>query len=126
MHGIESVNTIRNINWYPGHMAKTKRKIQEELKLVDIVIEIRDARIVEASKNPEIDIICKGKPRVILLNKYDLAEDKITNQWVEKLKKDDVEVVLTNCVKGYGMNDIKKAIDKLMKEKKKEWRKKVY
>ncbi len=124
MHGIESVNTIRNINWYPGHMAKTKRKIQEELKLVDIVIEIRDARIVEASKNPEIDIICKGKPRVILLNKYDLAEDKITNQWVEKLKKDDVEVVLTNCVKGYGMNDIKKAIDKLMKEKKERMEKK--
>jgi len=124
MHGIESVNTIKNINWYPGHMAKTKRKIQEELKLVDIVIEIRDARIVEASKNPEIDRICKGKPRVILLNKYDLAEDKITNQWVEKLKQDDVEVVLTNCVKGYGMNDIKRAIDKLMKVKRERMEKK--
>ncbi|WBW94814.1 ribosome biogenesis GTPase YlqF [Oceanirhabdus sp. W0125-5] len=117
MHGIESVNSIKNINWYPGHMAKTKRKIQEELKLVDIVIEIRDARIVEASKNPEIDKICKGKPRVILLNKYDLAEDKVTNKWVEKLKEDNVEVVLTNCVKGYGINEIKKAIDKLMKDK---------
>jgi len=124
MHGIESVNTIKNINWYPGHMAKTKRKIKEELKLVDIVIEIRDARIVEASKNPEIDKICKGKPRVILLNKYDLAEDKITNQWVEKLKQDDVEVVLTNCVKGYGMNDIKRAIDKLMKDKRERMEKK--
>ncbi|MCM1991095.1 ribosome biogenesis GTPase YlqF [Oceanirhabdus seepicola] len=124
MHGIESVNTIDNINWYPGHMAKTKRKIKEELKLVDIVIEIRDARIVEASKNPEIDKICKGKPRVILLNKYDLAEDKITNQWVEKLKENDVEVVLTNCVKGYGMNDIKRAIDKLMKDKRERMEKK--
>lgn len=117
MHGVDSVNTIDNINWYPGHMAKTRRKMKEELKLVDLVIEIRDARIVESSKNPDIDVICKDKPRIILLNKFDLAEEKVTNKWVSKLSNDNIEVVLTNSVKGTGMNNIKKAISKLMAEK---------
>ncbi len=62
------------INWFPGHMVKTKREIQNNLKLVDAVIEIRDARIPKSSKNPDIDTLCAGKPRVILLNKSDLTD----------------------------------------------------
>lgn len=98
-------------------MAKTKRKIKESLNLVDVVIEIRDARIVKSSANPDMDNICGNKPRVILLNKYDLAEDKVTKMWIDKLKKDNIEVVLTNSVKGIGLNDIKQSLNNLMKEK---------
>ena len=73
------------INWFPGHMVKTKREIKENLKLVDAVIEIRDARIPNSSKNPDIDQLCKGKPRIILLNKCDLANEKITKEWKKSL-----------------------------------------
>ena len=69
------------INWFPGHMVKTRREITENLKLVDAVIEIRDARIVASSKNPEIEKILGDKPRIILLNKADMAEDRVTRNW---------------------------------------------
>ncbi|MFT5874901.1 MAG: ribosome biogenesis GTPase A [Clostridium sp.] len=112
------------INWFPGHMAKTRRQIQESLKLVDAVIEIRDARIVKSSANPQIDEICKDKPRVILLNKSDLAEDKVTKQWIEKLTTDNVRPLAVNCITGQGLKMIKITLDELLREKHDRQRKK--
>lgn len=106
-----------DINWYPGHMAKTKRALIESLKLVDAVIEIRDARIVSSSANPDIDTICKDKPRVILLNKYDLSENKTTEKWINKLTNNNTKVIKTNSVTGEGLKAVKPALNELLKEK---------
>ena len=105
------------INWFPGHMVKTKREIQNNLKLVDAVIEIRDARIPKSSKNPDIDTLCAGKPRVILLNKSDLTDPKVTKAWKESLTNDETIVLEVNALKGEGLNAIKPAFLKLLKEK---------
>ncbi|MBV4418064.1 ribosome biogenesis GTPase YlqF [Clostridium tyrobutyricum] len=106
-----------NINWFPGHMVKTRREIRESLKLIDAVIEIRDARIVRSSKNPEIDDICGNKPRIILLNKSDLSEDKVTNKWIKVLSSDNVGVLSVNCITGYGLNNIKSLLDNILQDK---------
>lgn len=105
------------INWFPGHMVKTKREIQNNLKLVDAVIEIRDARIPKSSKNPDIDTLCLGKPRVILLNKSDLTDPKVTKAWKDSLTNDETIVLEVNALKGEGLNAIKPALLKLLKEK---------
>lgn len=105
------------INWFPGHMAKTRREIKENLKLVDAVIEIRDARIVKSSANPDIDDICEGKPRIILLNKSDLSEKKITNAWIKELTTDKIKVLEVNCITGDGIKNIRGALNELLKEK---------
>lgn len=105
------------INWFPGHMVKTKREIQNNLKLVDAVIEIRDARIPKSSKNPDIDTLCAGKPRVILLNKSDLTDPKITKAWKDSLTNEETIVLEVNALKGEGLNSIKPALLKLLKEK---------
>ena len=105
------------INWFPGHMVKTKREIQNNLKLVDAVIEIRDARIPKSSKNPDIDTLCAGKPRVILLNKSDLTDPKVTKAWKESLTNDETIVLEVNALKGEGLNAIKPALLKLLKDK---------
>jgi len=112
------------INWFPGHMAKTRRQIQESLKLVDAVIEMRDARIVKSSANPQIDEICKDKPRIILLNKSDLAEDKVTKDWVKKLTTDTIKPLAVNSITGEGLKSIKITLDALLKEKHDRQRKK--
>lgn len=105
------------INWFPGHMAKTRREIKENLKLVDAVIEIRDSRIVSSSKNPEINEICKDKPRIILLNKCDLSEEKITKAWINNLSTGNVRAIAVNSLTGIGLNSIKGELDKLLAEK---------
>lgn len=105
------------INWFPGHMAKTRREIKENLKLVDAVIEIRDARIVKSSSNPDIDEICGVKPRIILLNKSDLSEDKVTREWINTLSKDNIKVLSVNSVTGEGLRSIKPSLEFLLKEK---------
>ncbi|AVQ45892.1 ribosome biogenesis GTPase YlqF [Clostridium botulinum] len=106
-----------NINWFPGHMAKTRRQIKESLKMVDAIIEIRDARIVSSSKNPEIEDICGNKPRIILLNKKDLAEDKVTKKWINSLSQNNIKVLAINSVTGEGLNKIKPTLNELLKEK---------
>ncbi|MGO5064539.1 ribosome biogenesis GTPase YlqF [Clostridium sporogenes] len=106
-----------NINWFPGHMAKTRRQIKESLKMVDAIIEIRDARIVSSSKNPDIEDICGNKPRIILLNKKDLAEDKVTKKWINSLSEDNIKVLAVNSVTGEGLNKIKPTLNELLKEK---------
>ena len=105
------------INWFPGHMKKTQREIKENLKLVDAVIEIRDARIPNSSKNPDIDQLCKGKPRIILLNKCDLANEKITKEWKKSLENSETVVLEVNALKNDGLKNIKPALLKLLKEK---------
>lgn len=105
------------INWFPGHMVKTRREIKENLKLVDAVIEIRDARIANSSVNPEIEELCKGKPRIILLNKSDLCEASVTKQWIKTLTTDSVKVIEVNSLKGEGLKNIKPTMEALLKEK---------
>ncbi|ADZ20811.1 ribosome biogenesis GTPase A [Clostridium acetobutylicum] len=108
---------IESINWFPGHMAKTRREIRENLKLVDAVIEIRDARIVYSSSNPDINSICKDKPRIILLNKFDLAEKSITDNWVKALSSESIRAIPVNALEGRGLNSIKPALNELLKPK---------
>ncbi|WPC40703.1 ribosome biogenesis GTPase YlqF [Clostridium sp. JS66] len=105
------------INWFPGHMAKTRREIKENLKLVDAIIEIRDARIVRSSKNPDIDDLCGNKPRIILLNKSDLSEEKVTKEWIKTLSKDNIRVLTVNCITGEGLKGIRAVVNELLQEK---------
>lgn len=105
------------INWFPGHMRKTQREIKENLKLVDAVIEIRDARIPRASANPDIDRLLEGKPRIILLNKSDLTDSRVTKEWIQYLTNENVRVLEVNCLKGDGLKAIKPALMNLLKEK---------
>ena len=105
------------INWFPGHMRKTQREIKENLKLVDAVIEIRDARIPRSSANPDIDKLLEGKPRIILLNKSDLTDSRVTKEWIQYLTNENVRVLEVNCLKGDGLKAIKPALMNLLKEK---------
>lgn len=98
----DSIKTT--VQWFPGHMAKTRRKIGEALKLVDAVTEIRDARLPESSKNPEIDSIISGKPRIILLNKADYADESATAKWIEYYKKQGIYALAVECRTGKGLN----------------------
>ena len=106
-----------NINWFPGHMVKTRREITENLKLVDAVIEIRDARIVRSSKNPEIEKILGDKPRIILFNKADMAEGRVTKNWKKQLEDERTLVLEVNSLTGKGLSGIKPALQELLKEK---------
>jgi ribosome biogenesis GTPase A len=105
------------INWFPGHMAKTRREIKENLKLVDAVIEIRDARIPRSSANPEVDELCGEKPRIILLNKADLAESKVTDMWVKYLTNSNIKVIPCNSITGAGLRNIRPLLNELLAEK---------
>ena len=106
-----------NIQWYPGHMTKTRRMMQENIGLVDIVIELLDARIPFSSKNPEIDELAKNKHRIVILNKVDLADDKKTNLWIKYFEERDCKVILVNSITGKGIKDITEVSKELMKEK---------
>ena len=105
------------IQWFPGHMAKTRRMITENLKNVDAVIELLDARIPYSSRNPEISRLCDGKPTVVLLNKASLADPKITKKWAEKLTDENTVCIETDCVSGKGLSQIAPAIKKLCADK---------
>ncbi len=97
---------VKNIQWFPGHMAKTRRMIKENLSLVDGVVEILDARIPFSSRNPEMDRLVKGKPKMLLLNKADLADLNVTNQWIDYYKKLGVSAVLPiDCKSGKGIKN---------------------
>ena len=106
-----------NINWYPGHMAKTKRQIVEDLKIIDVVVELLDARIPISSRNPDIQTITKNKRKIILLNKSDLADESVNTKWVQFFSKETI-TILTDANSGKGINKLTKTIDDLMKEEK--------
>ena len=107
----------QQIQWFPGHMAKTRRLITENLKNVDAVIELLDARIPYSSRNPEISRICAGKPSIILLNKATLADPVKTREWAKRYTDENTVCMETDCVSGLGLSQISPAIRKLCEEK---------
>lgn len=111
---------IDNINWYPGHMKKTRELIQENLKLVDLIIEVIDARIPISSRNPIIDDLVKNKQRIIVLNKSDLSDESVNADWAEELRKDGSIVLQMNCMSGQGTNQLFKVLTRLQDEKNKD------
>lgn len=106
-----------NINWYPGHMSKAKRQMQEELKLVDVIVELVDARIPYSSKNPDIDKLAGSKPRVLLLNKADLADEGRTKEYKAYYEKRGYYVLAVNAKTGAGMKSVLGMIKEACKEK---------
>ena len=111
------INNNINIQWFPGHMAKTKRILGENLKLVDIVIELLDARIPYSSKNPDIDGLIKNKPKIVVLNKSDLADLDISKKWEKYFKDKGQKVVFIDSIKGTGIKELNNQIKSMMKEK---------
>jgi len=106
-----------NIQWFPGHMAKTRRLLGDNLKLVDVVVELLDARIPYSSQNPEIDTIVKNKPRVVILNKCDLADEAISNEWKKWYTSKGNHVIFVDAMSGKGINEFKAVLKNMMKEK---------
>lgn len=105
-----------NINWYPGHMVKAQREIKESLKLIDVVVEILDARIPYSSVNPLVEKLAEGKKRIVVLNKIDLADTKKIEKWENKFKQEGKSVIRVDATKGTGIKNITAEIQKLGKE----------
>ena len=106
-----------NIQWYPGHMTKTRRQIEADLKQVDAVCEIVDARIPLSSRNPDIDAICGSKPRMIVLNRMDLADPAATSRWKSYFEKKGMAVIATDCKTKRGISGFTPAARKACAEK---------
>ena len=106
-----------NIQWYPGHMTKTRRQIEADLKLVDAVCEIVDARIPVSSRNPDIDSICANKPRLIVLNRSDLADWDVTKSWMQYFRNQGIAAIATDCKSRRGINEFLPAVRSVLKEK---------
>ncbi len=105
------------IQWFPGHMAKTRKQISEDIKLVDVIYELVDARIPLSSRNPEIDKIAADKPRIVLLNKADMADDAVNDLWIEHFKNENVECIKVSCKTGEGIDKIQPVTLKILSEK---------
>ena len=106
-----------NIQWYPGHMTKTRRQLEKDLKQVDVVCEIVDARIPASSRNPDIDAICGNKPRVMVLNRMDLADPEATKRWADYFRGLGMAVVVTDCKSRRGIGDFLPTVRSVLKEK---------
>ena len=106
-----------NIQWYPGHMTKTRRQIEADLKQVDAVFEIVDARIPQSSRNPDIDVICGSKPRILVLNRMDLADPAATRRWAAYFKEKGMAVIATDCKTRRGVADFTPAVRTACAEK---------
>lgn len=113
-----------NIQWFPGHMAKTRRMISDNLKNVDIVIEILDARIPYSSRNPEIKRLTEGKPTLLLLNKSSLADPNQNKRWQKQYTEENTVCILTDCVTGEGMKSLAPAIREILADKLKRYEEK--
>lgn len=107
----------QTVQWFPGHMAKTRRLIKESLSMVDAVTEILDARIPLSSRNPEIEQITAGKPRIILLNKCDVADERITREWINYFERKDFTALPVDCRSGKGLGAYRPAVRKVLAEK---------
>lgn len=110
-------NTSTNINWFPGHMARTRRLIKESLTLVDAVTELKDARIPMSSTNPELNELIENKPRIILLNKCDLADERTTREWISFYESQGFACLAVDCRSGKGLNAYRSTVNKVLKEK---------
>ncbi len=108
---------MENLNWYPGHMAKTRRLIEENLKFIDAVVEIIDARIPFSGRNPCFDDMIKNKPRLIVMNKFDLADPAMCDRWAAHFKKTGTPVISVSCETGSGINKIAPALNEMFKER---------
>ena len=106
-----------NIQWFPGHMAKTRRQIKESMSLIDCVAEITDARVPESSRNPELDELCAGRPRIILLNKADLADEQVTALWVQHYQARGIRAIPADCKSGKGVNRFVPVVREVLREK---------
>ena len=113
---MEQQNSM-NIQWYPGHMTKTRRMMEEDLKLVDAVCEILDARIPISSRNPDIDAICGNKPRMVILNRTDMADPAALRQWTQYFESKGLAVLQTDCKSRRGINGFVPAVRRLLAEK---------
>ena len=111
------MSEMQNIQWFPGHMTKTKRQIQSSLKLVDAVAEIIDARIPISSRNPELSKLIQNKPRVISLNKCDMANQTATKMWIDYFEKEGITAIAVDCKSGKGLNKFAPSVNKVMSEK---------
>lgn len=118
------MSDIQSVQWFPGHMAKTRRAIQASLKLVDVVAELIDARIPVSSRNPELKRILGNKPRIVLLNKADMADPQRTAQWVEYFKKHKTVALPIDCKSGKGINKFFPALREILKEQIAAWERK--
>ncbi|MGN0468261.1 MAG: ribosome biogenesis GTPase YlqF [Acutalibacteraceae bacterium] len=107
----------QTVQWFPGHMAKTRRQIKESLPLVDAVTELLDARIPLSSRNPELDELTQKKPRIVLLNKCDMADSKTTAQWIEYFKSIGQYAIAVDCRSGKGLNQYQPLVRKVLKDK---------
>ena len=108
---------IENINWYPGHMKKTRELIQQNLKAVDACVEIIDARIPRSSRNPIIDELVAGKKRIVVLGKGDLADESASRAWAEKIKEDGQQAVMMNSMTGEGSKSLLAVLERIDKER---------
>ena len=111
------MSEMQNIQWFPGHMTKTKRQIQASLKLVDAVAEIIDARIPISSRNPDLAKLIQNKPRIILLNKCDMANQTATKMWIDHFEKQVITAIAVDCKSGRGLNKFAPAVNKVMSER---------
>lgn len=107
---------IPSIQWFPGHMAKTKRMIKASLPLVDAVVEIIDARIPNSSKNPDLQTLIEGKPRVVILNKCDTADEASVQKWISWYNKQGITAIATDCRSGRGVNKFVPAVKSVLKD----------
>ncbi len=108
---------VQNIQWFPGHMARTRRQIQASLKLVDAVVEVIDARIPLSSRNPELPSLTGHKPRIVLLNKCDAADKSVTNRWIAYYRTQGVPALPVDCRSGAGLNVFVSEVKKLLADK---------
>lgn len=113
---------LNDIQWYPGHMTKTRRKIKECLPLVDLVVEIIDARIPASSRNPDLDMLISEKPRVVLLNKSDIADKSVTDLWVRRFGEQGVYSLAVDCKSGRGLDKFTPLVEEALAERIARWK----
>lgn len=111
------MSEMQNIQWFPGHMTKTKRQIQASLKLVDAVAEILDARIPLSSKNPDLQKLIQNKPKVVLLNKCDMANQTATSRWIDYYASQGITAIAVDCKSGKGLNKFAHAVNNVLSER---------
>lgn len=110
------MDNTQNIQWFPGHMTKTKRQIEASLPLIEAVVEIIDARVPASSRNPDLDALVAGKPRIVLMNKADTADEEATRQWVSYFQQQGIPAIPVDCRSGKGLNRFLPTVREVLKE----------